>query len=459
MQVKKFEAPTVTEALQIVKEELGPNAVILSTKDVKGQRGVVTSVQVTAVTSEGGLEGRPVVETEVDRESSKNLFPQERGLQINEFVDDLQENLAKHKELTKTPYIQISEEEKRPEDFANGIQRAVQQAHAASTQFEGDGDPEAKRDLIGAVDDKKLTSLQNEITYLKSMISDCRKVPQNFLSLHPGAEWGIPYEMSHIFDKLTRAGVNKEIVVEISKKAQEVMSPQRMKNHHLVEAWVVKYLLDSIVCTVDRFEGRYHIFVGGGGHGKTSTLVKWASQMVVSGRKSIGIVAADCTKIGAVEQLRTYTKILNIAFACVEDPAEGFFVNREFSQLDCILVDFPGISFQNDEDVMKRLPPQVRDRKVHYVQSILSREAEIDRAMRSFSQLGIDDIIFTRLDESVQHGIILNIQKKYGLPLHSFGIGPNLPEDLEPATRERVVDLIFKLTKIKGKEVDNEPEL
>jgi len=53
------------------------------------------------------------------------------------------------------------------------------------------------------------------------------------------------------------------------------------------------------------------------------------------------------------------------------------------------------------------------------------------------------------LDESVQHGLIYNFQKKFGTPLHSFGIGPKVPEDFEAATKERVVDLIFKLTKIR----------
>ncbi|MNL77621.1 flagellar biosynthesis regulator FlhF [compost metagenome] len=61
-------------------------------------------------------------------------------------------------------------------------------------------------------------------------------------------------------------------------------------------------------------------------------------------------------------------------------------------------------------------------------------------------------MIFTGLDESTQHGTIYNFMKRFDIPLHSFGIGPRVPEDFEYATKERVLDLIFKITKIQQQE-------
>ena len=60
----------------------------------------------------------------------------------------------------------------------------------------------------------------------------------------------------------------------------------------------------------------------------------------------------------------------------------------------------------------------------------------------------VNDVIFTKLDESVNHGLIYDFQRSFGVPLHSFGIGSRIPEDFEMATRERVLDLIFRLTRI-----------
>ena len=76
-----------------------------------------------------------------------------------------------------------------------------------------------------------------------------------------------------------------------------------------------------------------------------------------------------------------------------------------------------------------------------------SKDADMTDIGRRFSFLGYQDVIFTSLDESVQHGPIYNFMKKFDIPLHSFGIGSRVPEDFEFATKERIVDLIFKITK------------
>ena len=67
---------------------------------------------------------------------------------------------------------------------------------------------------------------------------------------------------------------------------------------------------------------------------------------------------------------------------------------------------------------------------------------------KRYQSLKPSDVIFTGIDESNEHGVIYNFQRRLNWPLHSFGIGPNIPEDFEIATKERVVDLIFKLTRL-----------
>jgi flagellar biosynthesis protein FlhF len=56
------------------------------------------------------------------------------------------------------------------------------------------------------------------------------------------------------------------------------------------------------------------------------------------------------------------------------------------------------------------------------------------------------DVIFTNIDEAVHFGNIYNFQKEFKVPLCAFGMGPRIPEDLEPATRERYIDLVFRIT-------------
>jgi flagellar biosynthesis protein FlhF len=58
------------------------------------------------------------------------------------------------------------------------------------------------------------------------------------------------------------------------------------------------------------------------------------------------------------------------------------------------------------------------------------------------------DVIFTNIDESIQHGSIYNFMTRFHVGIHSFGCGPKVPEDYEVASRERLLDLIFKLSKM-----------
>ena len=68
--------------------------------------------------------------------------------------------------------------------------------------------------------------------------------------------------------------------------------------------------------------------------------------------------------------------------------------------------------------------------------------------LRRFRVANLTDLIFTGLDLCVQYGVIPTLQLKSGLPLHSFGVGSRIPEDYERATKERVLDLLYKLSSL-----------
>ena len=425
MQIKKFESPTMDGALKMIKEELGQDAVIVSTQNVK--KGSDSCIQVMA-------------------QAPKPLI-KDRG-------------------FTQTPYIQIYEGQKEvPKDWKEPPQKT----------------PVSNLELGNEAEWNQRE--QKEVP--KDWKEPPQKTPVSILELGNEAEWnqrGIWLESHFVLKNLIQEGVHRELAANLVEEAQRDMSPRCRKNPHLLEAWVIKYLLHSIVCTEAQKDDFYHVFVGPSGHGKTSSLVKLAAQKVMLDKASIGLVAVGQQKVGDIDALRTYAHILNIPFAHVKEPndwpsveknflseksdslKEGcsdkddknlFMENKEKVRLENIFVDFPG-AYQSSKispsEMAAILPPETDDKKrrVHYVQSILSREDET--MIPKLADLNIDDIIFTHLDECAKYGNIFNLHKKYSLALYSFGIGSKIPEDIEPATRERVVDLIFKLTKIQSKE-------
>jgi flagellar biosynthesis protein FlhF len=299
---------------------------------------------------------------------------------------------------------------------------------------------------------KEIASLKGEITRLQQMLEGFQKVPQTFTTMHPGADFGVGYDFSFMFQKLQEAGVSVDNSVEILKVAQREIDPVQAKKRPIVDAWVARWFLNNIQVNPTPFQGRLHLFVGGAGSGKTTTLVKMAAQLVVKEKKKVAILSTDSSKVGAVDQMKIYCQILNVPFAVIRNKADWEWVLGQLRNVDHVLVDFPGMPLKDLEEIHSLkalLPPEGLAPVTHLCVSATSKDADADEMAKRYKIAEPHDLVFTNLDQSAQHGIIYNLHRRTGLPLHSFGIGGRIPEDFEPASKERVLDLIFRLTKLK----------
>lgn len=177
-----------------------------------------------------------------------------------------------------------------------------------------------------------------------------------------------------------------------------------------------------------------------------------AAQLVVKEKKTVAVLSTDSTKVGAVDQMKIYCQILNVPFAVIRNKQDWEWVFSQLRNVDHILVDFPGMQLREIEEIhhlKSLLPPDGFAPITHLCVSATGKDGDADDLARRYKVAEPNDLIFTNLDQSVQHGIIYNMQRRTGLPLHSFGIGNRIPEDFEPASKERVLDLIFKLTKLR----------
>jgi flagellar biosynthesis protein FlhF len=311
---------------------------------------------------------------------------------------------------------------------------------------------EAPRPALSSAAQEKISSLQTEIHQLRSMLERFQKVPQNFVTLHPGAEDGIPYELSFAMKRLLDSGMASANAIEILKIANEVLPSEQKKKKALVDGWIIKYLLDHLQVVEKPFKSKYHVFLGPTGQGKTSTVVKMACHLMMREKKRIAILSGDHVKVGASDQLKIYAQILNVPCGHISKATDWTAVEKALHNVDYVLLDTPGVNLRASEDMERLrqiLPANMKGMNVHFVQSALARDADAFEVADRFKAIGFDDVIFTRLDEAVQHGIIYNFQKRFHVPLHSFGIGNAIPEDYEMATKERVVDLIFQLSKLR----------
>lgn len=501
MQVKKFEAKSMKEAIEMVKTHLGPEAIILSARDSHRGFGLMgeKSVEVTAAVSDETLRKKKIAESRL-REELREKFYQVPASKQKEYINRVfQEVTTPRREMAMAGapaarpaaiteevrnqvkgmrYIDILDEDQPQNSSTDRVRRAAErarQAGGAIFQEPRRRAPVARQQAqqkvqapvttqtvapsvapTPAVPHPQVQALESQVSELKALVERFQKMPQMPMSMHPGAEQGLPYEMSGTYQRLTGQGIHVPIVTSLLRRAQKELDSDSQKKPALVDAWVVQELLKSVNVVKNPIEGRYHVFVGTAAQGKTSSLVKLASHLVMREKRTIAIVSMDSYKVGAADQLRIYAQILNVPFAIVRNPGEWAVAEQKLKNVQHILVDAPGLNLRTMEeaDWLKRmLPPESLDRRIHYVQSILARDEEtIDLAGR-YQMLGFHDVIFTRLDESSRQGLILNFQDRFKVPLHSFGTGSRIPEDYEFVSGERVVDLIFKLSRLNKKEV------
>jgi flagellar biosynthesis protein FlhF len=496
MQVKKFEARTMKEALEMVKTQLGPDAIILSVRDNNRSFGLVGegSVEITAAVSEDTLQKKKFAESRLREEDKQRLLRSPAKVQkqvinqmVHKYVAEKEERLGRP--ITRTRYIDIddggagqtqAQEELLPnpqaaaERIKNAAQRAWATMHQQGTWEElkrssiplrsaAPAAPPAETARAGAktlpqkpatavAETAEISALKGEIASLKQVIAQFQQIPQSLSTgQHPGASYGLSYDCAVTFEKLVAAGIAEDISAEILLQAQEQMPALKLKNKALLEAFAAKSIMNSTLIWNDRQSSKIHVFVGPAASGKTSTLIKMASHLVVRDGKKVALVTTDTLKVGAADQMRIYAQILNVPFAVVRQRGDWEKIMAALSSYDHILVDFSGLSLKNMEEisfVRNLLPPDHLNPQIHLVLSCLAKDSDLTEIGKRYKVTAFQNVIFTSLDESVQHGTIYNFMKRFSVPLHSFGIGTRVPEDFEVATKERVLDLIFKITKM-----------
>lgn len=470
MQVKKFEARTMKEALEMVKTQLGPDAIILSARDNKKSYGLVGegSVEITAAVSEETLQKKKFAESklrEQDREKFKNIPARQQKELITKMVQYHSKKYEAQKKaeqpITQRRYIDIDDEEtqrKSEQRMNQSALRAMESFKEQDLSFVKNGHQKnivknPANTVKAVAESPEIISLKNEIASLKQVIAQFQTVPQSFVGSHPGAGYGINYDLSFVFEKLTGSGMAPEIVAEILTVAQESIPAIKLKNKALVEAWVARYVLDTTLISQNPSGGKIHCFVGPAGSGKTSALIKMASHLVVREGKKVALFTTDTFKVGAADQMKIFAQILNVPFSVIRGQQDWNSLVRYLANVDCVLVDYTGLSLKNNDELnllKSLLPPASLNPQVHLTLSTNSKDSDCSDLGRRYSVLGYKDVIFTSLDETSQHGNIYNFMKRFDVPLHSFGIGPRIPEDFEFATKERLLDLIFKITQVKN---------
>ena len=412
MQVKRFEGVDMQEVLRLIKHELGPNAVILSTRHTKKGKGAF------------GMFGRPMVEVTAAVDRDEAILPSERPaaeLRAGTTASDR----AAARDLTDL--VRALDPIQRDMDLVKELLQQLTTKERFTSQMSSPG-------------------LEREFTMLKKMLEQLvqtqhdKQTPLFVPTILP------------FYQRLVVGGLDEILARRLAERVQNSMPKDKLAEERYVRGYFASTLIKTIPISgpLRPVVGQRTAvaFVGPTGVGKTTTIAKLAANYALGEKKKVALITLDTYRIAAVEQLRIFAKIISLPVDVVLNAAELDQALVRHRDKDLVLIDTAGRS-QRDQLQMAELRAFFADRQraaVHLVLSATAGAQNLLETVERFKPLEPSSLVFTKLDECSTFGTLLGTALRGEIPLSYFTTGQRVPEDIEVATSERVVDLIFNVS-------------
>jgi flagellar biosynthesis protein FlhF len=413
MKPRKFFAPNSREVLKLVREALGPDALIVSNAKVAGGVEVV-ALPATVIGDLVAGAGR--AETAAPAAPSAGSSAASREAAVARTVSAAVAAETRRRELAAAPA--------KP---AMPAAPAEPLAPAETAAAAGTPSREALSDAL----------MQNMMAELRNM----RAVLEQRLS---GLAWTElsrrdPSKVSALQTLLT-AGFSGELARRLTDPMPDGMDDaEGMK-------WLVSEVNRNLVTAgadndiVER--GGVYAIVGPTGVGKTTTTAKLAARGVVRhGADRVALLTTDTYRIGAHEQLRIYGRILGVTTSIVRDAAELKTTLSELRGKHMVLIDTVGMS-QRDKLVAEQVHALTRSggnvKRLLLLNATCNGET-LEDVVRCYDQASLDGCILTKIDEAQSIGAAIDVIIRNRLALHFVANGQRVPEDLHAPNRQYLI--------------------
>lgn len=411
MTINKYQGKTKEEAIEKAKQELGAGAVVLNVKELK-PKGMFkmfknTTYEVTAAMEEKERfinplpameKTKPLHDTISLAADEKISIPGPQEKQTKEKVTAGGGETDSMREFEKESKNEGLE--KRLENLSNILEKQL--SAEENRQDEKTETPTASKEEIQFVKMLYRTLLENDVNekYVNQIVDEAEKV------LHSGSS--VDYILSNIYQKLILKFEQPD-TIDLSGKKPRVI-----------------------------------FFIGPTGVGKTTTLAKIASRYKVDKEKKVAFLTADTYRIAATEQLRVYANILDAPMSIIYSAEEMNDAIERVSDYDLVFVDTAGFSHRNEDQCadMKKLIEGLDEnyeKEVYLVLSATTKYRDLLEIVDIYKEIAEYKLIFTKLDETITYGNILNIKLYSGAKLSYMTTGQNVPDDIEVFDTQKIV--------------------
>ncbi len=404
MQIKKYEAVDMPSAVRLIKNDLGSDAVILSTRNIRKGKGTF------------GLFGRSMVEVTaaIDRDPQ----PQE----TQRFDRALSETMHRK----PRPSLEALPNWLSP--LRQDLQELREEMDGLQFRRSGSQELQGVMEELGAVKEMMKTHLPLESD------DSSQRSPE---PLQKMAQRLINNDVSPaIADKLIQ-GITRRLPASNygSAKSMENAVRRILRNLFQVQKGIHR-------------EGagpKKVALIGPTGVGKTTTLAKIAAESALARNERVALVTIDTYRIAAIEQLKIYARIIGIPVDVVVRPEDLHQVFEKHQDKDLILLDTAGRSHRNRAQMaeLQRVLQGEEGMERHLVLSATTKQPDLNRIIRNFQPVGFDGLIFTKIDEGSRFGTLLNAALQAGKPIFYLTDGQRVPEDLHIPRVEDLIQLVL----------------
>lgn len=440
MKILTYQAPSPKDAMKMVQAELGDEAVIIETKEIQKKALGRTPLYELVV----GIDEESYKRSAFKKESQRDEKSKEQ-----------------RRERQRSSGLSAQELSSKSSDVFNNISEAAKQISKIADvteelPYENDSSVHKKREKRekrpAAMDDINYKEIKKDIEKLGDKV----KIIQNMFwdEKSPEIDTPIPPEYSEIYKLSLQSGMDKKHLDEIMHLTLQHMPLKMRENSTTVKRYFQTVLRKLIPIrkesTPTLTQKKVIMLVGPTGVGKTTSIAKLAARYsyLLDKKYKVGLIVLDTYRIGAVEQLMQYARMMKLAIETVVDPPEFTSALQSMEYCDYILIDTMGSS-PNDQDKIGQIYQCLNSNDTQYnidVILVLPSSIKYDDMLltyENFSSLGVDTMMFTKLDETRGFGNIFSFTYETKKPISYFSVGQEVPEDLSVASSDFLIDCML----------------
>jgi len=438
MRIRRYYGKTIRETIQKVRQEQGPDAVILSNRKVDDGIEIIAAVDFDEILLDvASRQDSPL-------DSTRPATATRQPPVVIPAAPPMQKPV-----VTASPVLHSAQ----PAATVSKAQVAVPPV-AAKPDLDRNIPAASKPNPAAA----RARPAQTGASVLTEMRRDMKNLKDMFEQQIAGLIWGETARRDPVkgllLQRLRRLELCPPLCRDIIGQIQDTHDQEHAWRHALAQ--LSRRLPVCTDNTLD--EGGIIALIGPTGAGKTTTAAKLAARFSVRhGASKVAFITTDNYRIGAHDQLRTYAKILNIPMRVAADSRQLQECLQGLAERKLVIIDTAGMS-QRDlalQDQLSMLEMASRKIRSFLVLPATTGSSVIDEILQRYMPVKPHACILTKLDESRGFGGILDLLIKNKLPLAYYSEGQCVPEDLSVVQAHQMISLCVALS---GKaELEGEP--